>query len=202
MLLKLGNRNDDVKQLQTQLKKLGYNISIDGIFGNGTLTAVKDFQSKNKLSVDGIVGDKTWEKLFSIKTDTYIKKSVLDGNWRITSPFGMRIHPITKETKMHNGIDLAGVPINTSVYTPIDGVVTTSMLSVSAGNWVVIKNGNTEVEFMHLNIRDVKKGDTVKKGQKIGGVGSTGASTGVHLHIGAKVNNQYIDPKPYIYILP
>ena len=61
--IKKGSKNLTVKTLQEKLNKLGYQISIDGIFGTKTEIAVKDFQTKNKLVPDGIVGKKTWEKL-------------------------------------------------------------------------------------------------------------------------------------------
>ncbi len=65
-----GARGDDVKELQTALNKNGYNLSVDGIFGSDTRSAVKDYQTKNKLQVDGIVGTNTWGSLFPTTTAT------------------------------------------------------------------------------------------------------------------------------------
>lgn len=68
--LKLGSKGDEVKTLQTQLNANGYNLDVDGSFGNKTLAAVKDYQQKNNLSVDGIVGNNTWGALTKSSTTT------------------------------------------------------------------------------------------------------------------------------------
>jgi murein DD-endopeptidase MepM/ murein hydrolase activator NlpD len=127
-------------------------------------------------------------------------KAVLEGNFRISSEFNPsgRVHPITGQTKPHKGIDLAGVPKGNAVYTPTDGVVILAAISSSAGNWVKIQSGNKVFVFMHLNKFIVKNKDFVKKGQQIGEVGTTGQSTGVHLHYQVEENGVAIDPKPYI----
>ncbi|MCL2313222.1 MAG: peptidoglycan DD-metalloendopeptidase family protein [Firmicutes bacterium] len=204
MILKIGSKGENVRKLQIQLKNLGYKIDIDGIFGKGTESAVMGFQLKNNLVTDGIVCIKTWDVLFKnektqIKTPKTGKKSVLEGNWKITSPFGMRMHPIKKEMIHHNGVDLSGVPLNNAVYSPVDGVVHLSNYSASAGNWIQILGNGRMYIFMHLNKNDVKVGQQVKKGQRIGGVGNTGASAGVHLHYEVRENNKPINPEPYIY---
>ena len=69
-----GSRGDEVKELQTALNKNGYNLSVDGIFGSKTQAAVKDYQTKNKLQVDGIVGKNTWGSLFPTTTTTTTTK--------------------------------------------------------------------------------------------------------------------------------
>ena len=67
MILQQGFRGEDVKKLQEQLNKIDYNLMVDGEFGHHTKNAVINFQRKKKLSVDGIVGDKTWNHLFEKK---------------------------------------------------------------------------------------------------------------------------------------
>lgn len=69
--LKLGSKGAEVSDLQTRLKKLGYNITVDGIFGNLTYTVVKAFQSKYKLKVDGVVGSDTWKQLKLLTNKDY-----------------------------------------------------------------------------------------------------------------------------------
>lgn len=114
--------------------------------------------------------------------------------FRLTSPYGMRVHPVLKTRRMHNGVDLvatagAGAP----VHAVKEGTVIVSTNHESYGNYVVIDHGivpevdtNTRVFtlYAHLQNNSVKvhKGHTVKKGQVIGGMGTTGRSTGNHLH--------------------
>lgn len=107
---------------------------------------------------------------------------------RITSPYGPRKHPITGKTQsMHHGLDIAD-PGTRPIYAAADGVVSRSYLSASYGEVVFIKhdiNGNTwETVYAHMRSgsRNVKVGDRVTQGQTIGTMGSTGQSTGQHLH--------------------
>ena len=128
-----------------------------------------------------------------------MKQTILNGNYSISSDFAPsgRVHPIDGVNKPHNGIDLR-CALETGVLSPVDGLVIIAAKSESAGNWVHIKDGVSTFIFMHLNSMNVKKGDLVKKGQRIGGAGTTGRSTGVHLHFEVRVNGLPIDPKPYI----
>ena len=115
----------------------------------------------------------------------------------VTSRFGMRVHPVTKVRKMHNGIDIAA-PIGTPVYCPDNGRVSLIGLSLSAGNFIHINCGELTFIFMHLSMQLVRKGEMVKKGQQIGLVGNTGVSTAPHLHFEVRKNNTPIDPETYI----
>ena len=138
----------------------------------------------------------------------------IDGNtWltpcdynRISSTFGMRFHPIYHYDKMHNGVDLAvGC---TPIYATRGGVVTLAPASKdpSAGYWVIIDHGDgLRSVYMHMCKRPyVRVGDFVAAGQEIGCVGSTGASTGSHLHFGVSKFNpslgkyEYVNPLDYI----
>lgn len=118
-------------------------------------------------------------------------------NWsnKITSNFGYRIHPITKEKALHAGLDIA-VPIGTPLYSCTDGIVTTSRYSDSAGNFIVVLlESGYSVTYMHLDSLGVKQGDTVTKGMLIGATGNSGRSTGPHLHVEVRTEkNQPIDP--------
>jgi murein DD-endopeptidase MepM/ murein hydrolase activator NlpD len=126
------------------------------------------------------------------------KFSIVEGNFAISSPFGERIHPISKIKKMHNGVDIAGIPIGTPVISPVDGIVHIANFSASAGNWIHIFSEDMMFIFMHLNKIDVKVCEHVKKYQKIAEVGNTGASTGAHLHFEVRKNNIPIDPIQYL----
>ena len=70
-VLKKGSTGEEVKDLQTRLKKLGYQIDVDGIFGNVTYSVVKSFQLKYKLVVDGVVGEDTWQQLKLLTNKDY-----------------------------------------------------------------------------------------------------------------------------------
>ncbi len=98
----------------------------------------------------------------------------------------------------HKGNDYAA-PIGTPTYAAADGTVTTAGWSDSAGNWVVIDHGNGLVtKYMHHSRLLVSAGQTVRKGQQIGEVGSTGQSTGPHLHFQVEVNGVAVNPDNYL----
>lgn len=119
--------------------------------------------------------------------------------YRLTSPFGMRYHPILKRNRMHNGIDMAAAA-NTPIYAARGGVViTASYQKDGAGNYVQIDHGDGfRSIYMHMTRYVVAVGDFVAPGQVIGYVGSTGLSTGNHLHFGISLDGKYVNPLEYI----
>lgn len=120
-------------------------------------------------------------------------------NWRLTSPFGMRLHPVLGYKRMHNGIDMAG-PQGTPIYATRAGKVTkVAYQAGGAGNYVSINHldGFSSV-YMHLTHSVVKVDQTVSAGQIIGYMGSTGISTGPHLHFGVSYAGTYVNPLAYI----
>ncbi|HTA28070.1 MAG TPA: M23 family metallopeptidase [Bacteroidia bacterium] len=116
------------------------------------------------------------------------------------SGFGMRIHPIYKTLRMHTGIDFAA-PLGTPVYATGDGVVETADdLDRGYGNHVVINHGfGYESLYGHLSRMAAKVGEKVKRGQIIGYVGSTGESTGDHLHYEVIKNGVKVNPISYFF---
>ena len=118
--------------------------------------------------------------------------------YTLTSPFGMRFHPVHKEYRMHNGIDMACAE-GTPIYATRGGKVEIATYSSSAGNYVQINHGDGyRSVYMHMTHYIVKSGQYVAQGQVIGYVGSTGVSTGAHLHFGISLNGSYINPYPLI----
>jgi murein DD-endopeptidase MepM/ murein hydrolase activator NlpD len=119
--------------------------------------------------------------------------------YTLTSPFGMRIHPISGKWKMHNGVDLA-LPQGEPIYAAKSGKVTvTSYQAGGAGYYVSINHGDGFSSiYMHMTHYIVAPGQYVNAGQVIGYVGSTGGSTGPHLHFGIAYNGTYINPMDYI----
>ena len=117
---------------------------------------------------------------------------------RITSDFGMREIPTPGATANHNGIDI-GAPTGSAILASASGRVTTSKYSYSAGNYIVISHGNgVSTVYMHCSALYVSEGEMVSQGQTIGAVGSTGFSTGPHLHFGVMVNGAYVNPRNYV----
>lgn len=131
---------------------------------------------------------------------------------KVTSKFGPRIHPITKQRTMHNGIDYP-CAIGTPVYAFSSGKVVVSKMQSGGGglgNYVtILHTDGTYSLYAHLNIRHAYQGNIVKAGQIIGLSGNSGASTGPHLHFGlckkycaASVNNSaWFDPLPILKTL-
>ncbi|MCP9221963.1 M23 family metallopeptidase [Erythrobacter sp. LQ02-29] len=117
---------------------------------------------------------------------------------RLTSSFGMRNHPVLGRMRQHKGIDLAA-PSGTPVYATADGIVERADRFSSYGNYIAIDHGGSlETRFAHLSGFAVTAGEHVTKGQLIGYVGSTGRSTGPHLHYEIRVAGQAVNPIPYM----
>ena len=119
--------------------------------------------------------------------------------YTLTSPFGMRIHPIHGTRKMHNGVDMAAAQ-GTPIYAAKSGkVTTTSFQAGGAGYYVSINHGDGFSSiYMHMTHYIVSPGQYVNAGQVIGYVGSTGGSTGPHLHFGISYKGKYVNPMQYI----
>lgn len=124
-------------------------------------------------------------------------------SYRVSSNFGIRIHPITgKRGSMHNGIDFAA-PGGTSILAAEKGRVITAGWVGGYGNTVILDHGNG-LWTLYAHARSggikVKVGDTVERGQKISEVGSSGNSTGNHLHFEVRLNEKAVEPRDYIII--
>lgn len=116
----------------------------------------------------------------------------------ITSPFGYRKDPLTLAPSFHSGVDI-GEHENAPVRVTADGIVISTGYDNSRGNNILVDHSNgLQTLYMHLNQILVRKGDKLNKGDKIGLVGSTGRSTGFHLHYEMIKNGQIIDPSPYL----
>ena len=119
-------------------------------------------------------------------------------NYYISSVFGNRLHPVYGYYRMHNGIDMACAQ-GTPIYASRGGLVEVAVYSSSAGNYVQLNHGDGyRSVYMHMTHYIVYAGQYVQAGQVIGYVGSTGASTGPHLHWGVSYNGVYFNPYPLI----
>lgn len=117
---------------------------------------------------------------------------------RISSPFGTRTDPILGVQSFHSGVDFAA-PKGTAIYAAYDGKVAAAAYSASMGNYVMIDHGDgLYTIYMHASALYVKKGDIVKRGETIAAVGTTGRSTGNHLHFSVRLNGEYVSPWNYL----
>ncbi len=117
---------------------------------------------------------------------------------RISDEYGNRLHPVLNVTKFHNGLDMAA-PGGSPILAAYDGTVVAAAYSGSMGNYIMIDHGDSLYTiYMHASALYVSKGAEVSKGQKIAAVGSTGRSTGNHLHFGVRLNGSYVNPRNYL----
>lgn len=117
---------------------------------------------------------------------------------RKTSGMGMRLHPIFHTMRKHNGVDYAA-PTGTPALSVGDGVIEFAGVQGGFGNVVIVRHGtNHSTVYAHLSRIQVRKGQTIQKGQPVGAVGSTGWSTGPHLHFEFRVNGVHVDPQKVI----
>lgn len=184
-----------IKDLQGKLNSHGYNLVIDGIVGNNTIKAIKDFQIKNNLLVDGIAGNNTFKKLNS--------------NNKITDRYRFPVNYIYVSQlfkSSHQAIDLGWSSKyygkNQNIYACYDGEVIINSYASDAGNYVAIRHDNGDISrYLHLKNRsDLKIGTRVQKGEKIGIMGTTGRSTGPHLHFDLIKNGSRVNPLEHLYV--
>lgn len=117
---------------------------------------------------------------------------------RVSDDYGNRIHPTLKVPQFHNGVDFAS-PKGTAIYAAYDGVVVAADYSSTMGNYVMLDHGSgLYTIYMHASKLEVKKDDIVVRGETIAKVGSTGRSTGNHLHFSVRLNGSYVSPWNYI----
>jgi murein DD-endopeptidase MepM/ murein hydrolase activator NlpD len=137
--------------------------------------------------------------LFNYFLQKMIGKMKYPVQGKITSPYGMRTHPISGVEKFHNGIDIAA-PIGTDIFAPASGTVTKKYSDSLGGKSLVIKHDNGfSTGYAHLSGWNVEIGDRVKTGQIIAQTGNTGASTGPHLHLTMRdQNGEYVNPVDYL----
>jgi peptidoglycan hydrolase-like protein with peptidoglycan-binding domain len=201
--LQKGNRGWDVAALQFRLQRHGFPPGgVDGVFGPGTHNAVTSFQSANGLGVDGIAGPATISALrgrSSSSTPTTVPVGDVRFYRPVAGPIGDRFGAPRAGGRRHAGIDFP-VPYGTRVGAA--GVGTTIFAGWNTGgygNLVVVQHrlGYT-TWYAHLSRITSWVGERVSGGTRLGYVGSTGYSTGPHLHFEVRRWNTPIDPIPYL----
>ena len=175
-------RDDYIKQLND--KEIAVQAKIDAYRGSLNSVNSELMQIANiSISADYVGGALAWPA---------------PGYYTITCPFGMRIHPILKIYELHTGVDI-GIPTGSNIIAVNDGVVVKSEYNAAYGNMIMIDHGGgISTVYAHGSELIAKVGDTVKKGDTIMKSGSTGWSTGPHLHFEVRINGIVTDPLPYI----
>jgi len=165
---------------------------------NGYLKFLVSAESKAGIDEDKIETDLT-ALADAPKDKTNITFShPIQSKSEITSPYGDRIHPVTGEASFHTGIDI-GASMGTEVVAAAGGIVTDAGNDDANGNYAIIEHtGGYATVYAHLDSVFVKSGDSIKTGEKVGEIGSTGISTGPHLHFEIKLNGKSINPTDYI----
>ena len=117
---------------------------------------------------------------------------------RLTSGFGMRTHPVLGGRRGHKGVDL-GAPVGTPIYATADGMVSKAEWFSSYGLYISLEHGgDIQTRYGHMSRLNVAAGQQVRKGDLIGYVGSTGRSTGPHLHYEVRIAGEAVNPIPYM----
>ncbi|GHU16948.1 hypothetical protein FACS1894163_07250 [Spirochaetia bacterium] len=117
---------------------------------------------------------------------------------RLSSPFGWRDDPISGVRRHHAALDLAA-PMGTPIKAAMDGTIAVVGFDATYGNYIIISHGNSfQTMYAHLSLVSVKKGASVLQGSRIGEVGSTGYSTGPHLHFAVYKNGRAVNPLEYL----
>ena len=167
--------SDDEKDLQTKIDEI--NAQYDEV--NKQILAL----AEQGIDTAYIGGELAWP---------------VPGYTRITSKYAMRVHPITGQYKLHTGVDI-GAPEGANFIAANDGIVTKAERNTAYGNMVIVDHGGgISTLYAHGSEILVEVGQSVKRGEVVLKVGSTGYSTGPHAHFEVRINGVTTDPLPYI----
>ncbi len=195
--------HDSARIKDVELKKetqLIQSLSEDKLISSMTdqlnnLSLRQAFQNKSYNTIENLVKNKE-KLLLAIPAIQPVSNKDLT---RIASGFGMRVHPILKIYRPHNGLDFTA-PTGVPIYATADGTVKTAENGSGFGNHVVINHGyGFETLYGHMVRIKARAGEKVKRGEVIGYVGSTGLSSGPHCHYEVHRNGIPIDPIYYFY---
>lgn len=202
----IEENTDKLNSMQSHLREveeiIGIGPDINASFSERVQQAKKHEEQEKRELVKNIQNEIKQEKITAIQK-ALLLNSIPNGkplNYkRIASPFGYRIHPVTKKKSFHAGLDLPARH-GTPIYAPASGVVVYADKKGPYGNFLLLAHSyGFKTAYGHLSRFAVKSGDYVSKGQKIAYVGSTGRSTGPHLHYEVRYLTKWLDPKKFMF---
>jgi murein DD-endopeptidase MepM/ murein hydrolase activator NlpD len=186
----------EIKKEVTLVQSLGETELVNSMSNQlNNLSLRLAFQSKSYNTIENMVKNKE-KLLLAIPAIQPVSNKDLN---RIASGFGMRLHPILKIYRPHNGLDFTA-PVGVPIYATADGRIDKAEFNGGFGNHVIIKHGyGFETVYGHMVRIKARVGETVKRGEIIGYVGSTGLSSGPHCHYEVHRNGIPVDPIYYFY---
>lgn len=196
----LDKNKEEEKVIKDELVKDKESLEED----KAELTKLKEELAKEEEELEGKLQKIATQNDSTYSDSTNSSAVISNGSWpvpgysRISSPFGYRIHPVLGVKKLHTGIDIPA-PTGTPAVAVSSGTVIYSGVQGSYGNTVMIKHDNGLVSlYAHNSSLVVNVGDKVEKGQVVAKIGSTGRSTGPHLHFEIRVNGTVQNPLNYL----
>ena len=189
---------EDVNLLESSEEEVENNLKLE-------ITKLEEYKDEIKMQLESYIieGVKLEKNIEKEKQNYLVENNIeyisclwpLESYRTISSPFGDRIHPITGKKTFHKGIDIPA-PQNTDILAVDDGIVTFSGVQNGYGNVIKIKHfDGKETVYAHNTSNVVKEGDIVKMGSIIAKVGTTGKSTGNHVHFETIINGENINPE-------
>ena len=205
--ISLEENKENIKEIKKNKEKTAIALENSKIIRNSYINKLSEEEKQTQSKIDEFQEDlNRVEAQIIALTVGSIGEDYVGGEFAwpapgyttITSNFGMRFHPIFKVNRSHSGTDI-GMPTGAYIIAANDGVVITSLYSNSYGNMIIINHGGgLSTLYAHGSEILVQTGQEVKKGDIIMKAGSTGWSTGPHLHFEVRLNGKCIDPMPFI----
>lgn len=200
----LENKKNDLDQLKSTQEKKKNQLQIASVQHKQLVSKIEQQKEVYKKMLDDL------EEQSRIIGNEILKLQSKDGNspgwlqwptpgqYRITSPYGWRNHPILKERRFHTGVDIAA-PYGSDAVAAADGKVIFTGARGGYGNTIIVDHGGgMATMYPHLSRYLVKVGDIVKRNQAIGKIGTSGWSTGPHIHFEVRIDGNHTNPMPYL----
>lgn len=207
---------NEIKVLEKEIESLSnsdlqHKNIVQGLGGESifaTNEQIQDYVATTQLSLESLsielnqISDHLLDAKSKIKENIKIARMTPSiwpaSSQTISSGFGIRKDPFTQTARFHNGIDISG-KLNDPIFAAADGLIISTGNDRQKGNYITIDHSNGfRTVYMHLNKINVNQGDSVNKGEQIGSMGSTGRSTGTHLHYEVLKNEKEVNPMLYI----